>query len=120
LKKENISSGWWHCFEKRQEDLPLKRGNNTASVCIDKVNEETMSNYLDLLEETGSTGKKGQVTAVACAGAARQVLPPEWFDAKRCGTCRQVQKFQALDEAAVTKVQSYLSGGLKIVFLRMQ
>jgi len=52
LKKENINSGWWHHFQERQGNLSLRRGDNTASVRIDAVNEVIMSNYFDLLEDT--------------------------------------------------------------------
>ena len=125
LRKEKISPGWWEKFSKRQGDLSLRQGDNTANTRMDAVNADTISHYYNLLEttlqennlfnspsqiynvdETGipldpkapnivaktgakkvryrSTGRKGQITVVACASAAGQVLPPTvLFDAKK-------------------------------------
>ena len=52
LRKDKISSGWWRRFRERQGDLSLRRGDNTASIRMDAVNEVTMNNYFQLLEKT--------------------------------------------------------------------
>ena len=117
LRKSKITQGWWREFLKRQDDLSLRRGDNTANVRMDAVNEDTITHYFDLLkktleenglinsperiynvDETGvpldpkapnvvtrkgtkkvryrSTGKKGQITVVACGSATGQIIPP--------------------------------------------
>jgi len=125
LRKERITQGWWRSFRERQGDLSLRRGDNTAHVRMDAVNEETISHYFSLLQEimdvndlndspgqiynvdetgvpldpkapnivsqTGakkvryrSTGRKGQITVVACGSATGQVIPPTIiFEGKR-------------------------------------
>ena len=52
LRKDRISQGWWHRFLERQEQLTLRRGDNTAHVRMDAINEEIMKQYFDLLEDT--------------------------------------------------------------------
>ena len=32
LRKDRISQGWWHRFLERQEQLTLRRGDNTAGI----------------------------------------------------------------------------------------
>jgi len=125
LRKDKISEGWWRKFLERQEDLALRKGDNTAHSRMDAVNPDTMKHYFELLKETltkndllnaphqiynvdesgvpldpkalnvvtargskkvytRSTGRKGQVTIVACGNAAGQVIPPMViFDAKK-------------------------------------
>ena len=51
LRKESgITQGWWRSFRDRQGDLSLRRGDNTAHVRMDAVNEETISDYFALLQ----------------------------------------------------------------------
>jgi len=118
LRKESgITQGWWRSFRDRQADLSLRRGDGTANIRMDAVNEETISHYFSLLQDvmqkngitnspgqiynvdesgvpldpkapnvvakTGtkkvryrSTGRKGQITIVACGSATGQVIPP--------------------------------------------
>ena len=125
LRKDRISHGWWNRFTTRQGDLSLQKGDNTAHVCMDAINSETMKHYFDLLESTlqdndlmnapsqiynddesgmpldpkapnivtktgtkkvryQSTGRKGQITIVACGNAAGQIIPPTIiFEAKK-------------------------------------
>ena len=114
--KTGITQGWWKSFRDRQGDLSLRRGDNTTSVHMDVVNEETISDYFTLLQsvmqehkilnspgqiynvdesgvpldpkapnvvaKTGakkvwyrSTGRKRQITIVACGSATGQVIP---------------------------------------------
>ena len=112
-------------FLERQHDLSLRKGDNTAHVRMDAVNEVTMKQYFDLLEDTltqnnllnhpariynvdetrmpldpkspniitkkgvkkvryRTSGRKGQITVVACGNAAGQVIPPMViFEAKK-------------------------------------
>ena len=37
---------------RRQEHLSLRRGDNTAHVRMDAVNEDTITHYFDLLKQT--------------------------------------------------------------------
>ena len=124
LRGVRISQGWWCRFLERQNDLTLRRGDNTAHVRMAAVNQETLAQYFELLKDTlvehnllhspsniynmdesgipldpkapnvvavkgtkkvryRSSGRKGQVTIVACGNAAGQVIPPMViFDAK--------------------------------------
>ena len=52
LRKSKITQGWWREFLKRQDDLSLRRGDNTAHVRMDAVNEDTITHYFDLLKKT--------------------------------------------------------------------
>ena len=52
LKKGCISDGWWRRFIQRQNDLVLRKGDSTAYLRMDAVNEETLKQYYDLLEDT--------------------------------------------------------------------
>ena len=52
LRKSKITQGWWREFLKRQDDLSLQRGDNTANVRMDAVNEDTITHYFDLLKKT--------------------------------------------------------------------
>ena len=46
LRKESgVTQGWWRRFRDRQGDLSLRRGDNTAHVCMNSVNKETISDY---------------------------------------------------------------------------
>ena len=51
LKKDKVSYGWYHRFMERQPDLSLRKGDATANVCMDCLNEETMQTYFELLKE---------------------------------------------------------------------
>ena len=52
LRGSRISQGWWHRFRLRQNDLTLRRGDNTAYVRMDAVNAQTMKQYFGLLGDT--------------------------------------------------------------------
>ena len=52
LRKKVISTGWWRRFMERQSKLSLRKGDSTAFVRMDAVNEETLNGYFDLLEDT--------------------------------------------------------------------
>ena len=52
FKKDDITQGWWREFMARQGDLSLQRGDNTAHVCMDAINSETISHYFGLLKST--------------------------------------------------------------------
>ena len=52
LRKKVISNGWWRRFMERQDKLALRKGDSTAFVRMDAVNEETLNDYFDLLEDT--------------------------------------------------------------------
>ena len=124
LHGSRIGHGWWHRFLKRQTDVTLRRGDNTAHVRMEAINQQTLKQYFELLNDTlrehdllnspsqiynmdesgvtldpkapnvvavkgtkkvryRSSGRKGQVTIVACGNAAGQVIPPMViFDAK--------------------------------------
>ena len=51
LKGEKISVGWWRRFLERQPNLTLRRGDSTAHVRMDAVNQEIMDQYFSLLGE---------------------------------------------------------------------
>jgi len=57
---------------KRQGDLSLQRGDNTAHVRMDAVNEDTISHYFALLKQTlkknGLTNSPGQIYNVGESG----------------------------------------------------
>ena len=44
--------GWWRRFIQRQNDLVLRKGDSTAYLRMDAVNDETLKQYYDLLEDT--------------------------------------------------------------------
>jgi len=52
LKKDKISPGWWRKFLERQDDLTLRKGDNTAHSRMNAVNSETMEHYFSLLKDT--------------------------------------------------------------------
>ena len=52
LRKDVISNGWWRRFIERHNRLSLRKGDSTACVRMDAVNEETLTEYFDLLEDT--------------------------------------------------------------------
>ena len=49
LRADEITQGWWRRFLERNNDLTLRRGDNTAHVRMDAVNASTMKQYFDLL-----------------------------------------------------------------------
>ena len=52
LKKEKrISEGWYRRFMERQSYLALRKGDATANVRMDCLNEETIQAYFNLLKE---------------------------------------------------------------------
>ena len=65
LRKNKITQGWWRTFLKRQEDLSLRRGDNTAHVRMNAVNEDTLTHYFSLLKQTleknNLTNSPGQI-----------------------------------------------------------
>jgi len=117
LRCTRISDGWWKSFLHRQQCLSLRRADSTAHIRMDSVNNQSIQQYYDLLEETMVThnikkcphqiynmdetgmpltprtpnivthsgqkkvryrtsGKKEQITVIACANAAGQAIPP--------------------------------------------
>ena len=52
LKKGSISGGWWRRFIKRQNDLVLRKGDSTTYLRMDAVNDKTLKQHYDLLEDT--------------------------------------------------------------------
>ena len=52
LRKKVISTGWWRRFMERQNNLVLRKGDSTAFIRMDAVNDETLKGYFDLLEDT--------------------------------------------------------------------
>ncbi|XP_065896174.1 uncharacterized protein [Dysidea avara] len=73
LRKESgITQGWWRSFRDRQGDLSLRKGDNTAHVRMDAVNEETISDYFALLQTVmqkhGITNSPGQIYNVDESG----------------------------------------------------
>ena len=52
LRGVRISQGWWRRFLERQNDLTLRRGDNTAHVRMAAVNQETLAQYFELLKDT--------------------------------------------------------------------
>ena len=51
LRARRISDGWWRRFRERQPTLSLRRGDPTAHVRMNAINQETLDNYYDLLED---------------------------------------------------------------------
>jgi len=81
LRKESgITQGLWRSFRDRQGDLSLRRGDNTAHVCMDTVNEETISDYLsllrDVMQEHGITDCPGQIYNVDESGVSLDPKTP--------------------------------------------
>ena len=52
LRGHRIGQGLWRQFLKRQKDLSLRRGDNCAQVRMNAINNGTMKQYFDLLEDT--------------------------------------------------------------------
>ena len=52
LRKDKISEGWWRKFMGRQEDLALRKGDDTAHNRMDAVNSDIIEHYFKLLKET--------------------------------------------------------------------
>ena len=53
LRKGRISDGWWRRFLSRQEgELVLRKGDSTSFLRMDAMNEDTIKNYFDILEDT--------------------------------------------------------------------
>ena len=52
LRSEHVSDGWWRQFMERQPQLSLRRGDSTAHIRMDSVNQEAMKAYFNLLEDT--------------------------------------------------------------------
>ena len=65
LRKSKITQCWWRQFVKRQDDLSLRRGDNTAHGRMNVVNEDTMDHYFALLKQTSEennlTNSPGQI-----------------------------------------------------------
>lgn len=51
LRSECISNGWWKNFKRRHPMLSLRSGDATAHVRMNATTKETLTRYLDLLEE---------------------------------------------------------------------
>ena len=51
-RKNMITNGWWRRFIERHNKLSLRKGDSTAYIRMDAVNEETLAEYFDLLEDT--------------------------------------------------------------------
>lgn len=49
LRKENISSGWWRSFLRRNKKLSLRAGDATASVRMNAITKKNMRRYFKLL-----------------------------------------------------------------------
>ena len=74
LRKESgITQGWWRRFRDRQADLSCRKGDNTAHVRMNAVNEETKSDYFillqDVLQKNGLINCPGQIYNVDESGA---------------------------------------------------
>ena len=53
LKSDKVmSNGWYYRFMSRQGDLALRRGDPTANVRMDCLNEEIMEDYFIMLKKT--------------------------------------------------------------------
>ena len=55
LHGSRISHGWWHRFLKGQTHLTLRRGDNTAHVRMEAINQQTLKQYFELLNDTQRT-----------------------------------------------------------------
>ena len=51
LRKSKVTQGWWREFLKRQDDLSLRKGDNTAHIRMDAINEDTITHHFDLLKK---------------------------------------------------------------------
>ena len=51
LRASRISDGWWRIFLERQPNLSLRRGDPTAHVWMNEVNQETIDSFYTLLED---------------------------------------------------------------------
>ena len=80
LKGEKISVGWWRRFLERQPNLTLRRGDSTAHVRMDAVNQETMDQYFSLLGEVfmehSLVDKPSQIYNVDESGVPLDPKPP--------------------------------------------
>lgn len=80
LKGEKISVGWWRRFLERQPNLTLRRGDSTAHVQMDAVNQETMDQYFSLLGEVlmehNLVDKPSQIYNVDESGVPLDPKPP--------------------------------------------
>ena len=50
--QKKITDGWFRRFMMRQSQLSLRKGDPTANVRMDCLNNETMDKYFDLLKDT--------------------------------------------------------------------
>ena len=51
-KQKSVSDGWYHGFMKRQSHLSLRKGDPIASVRMECLEKETMTEYFQLLKTT--------------------------------------------------------------------
>ena len=86
LKGSKITVGWWRRFCQRQPDLSLHRGDATAHVCMNAVNQDTMNQYFSLLNDVMSEhelhDKPSQIYNVDKSGIPLDPRPPNIVAAK--------------------------------------
>lgn len=81
LRSNRISDGWFRRFLERQPQLCLRKGDATATVRMDAMdNNEALENYFkllkDLLEENGLMDQPGQIYNVDESGMPFEHRPP--------------------------------------------
>ena len=47
-----LSNGWYYSFMRRQDKLALRKGDPTANVRMDCLNDENIKEYFDMLKDT--------------------------------------------------------------------
>lgn len=52
MRSTHVSDGWWCRFLECQPKLSLGRGDATAHIRLDSVNNEAIQGYYNLLEDT--------------------------------------------------------------------
>ena len=82
LIMQQFVTGWWRRFLKRQDDkFVLRKGDSTAFVRMDAINEETLTSYYKLLEDTLQENKlqncPSQIYNVDETGVPLNPKPPK-------------------------------------------
>ena len=81
-----LSNGWYYCFMGRQSELALRKGDPTANIRMDCVNEESMEEYFAMLKKTllenNLMNKPAQIYNVDESGMPLDHCPPKVISEK--------------------------------------
>jgi len=81
-----LSNGWYYHFMSRQSQLALRKGDPTANVRMDCLNEEIMEEYFNMLKKTllenNLMDKPAQIYNVDESGMPLDHHPPKVISQK--------------------------------------